>query len=235
MCTLSWFFTDDGMQLFFNRDEQHNRVKAVLPAYFAEHNAVYPTDPQGGGTWLAMTVDGAVYCLLNNYQAAQRCFIDQPISRGKVILQLLQHPQQDLFSSLQQLPLQRIQPFTLCYFPPDARCNDEVFCVNWQQGKLQRQPAVSPLISSGVNLPEVSAQRLEAYKRLCEAGTTNTAQHLQFHSSHEPVASAFSVCMHRADAHTVSFGHISISSSHKQFHYVDGAPCSNAASLTLCL
>lgn len=240
MCTLSWFFSDDGLQLFFNRDEQRNRVKAVLPAYFAQHNAIYPTDPQGGGTWLAMTASGAVYCLLNNYQAAQRCHIDAPISRGRVILQLLQQSslqtsQQDISSRLQQLPLRQIQPFSLCYFAPQARSNDDVFCISWQQGKLQQQPASSPMISSAVNLPEVSAVRCETYQQLCPAVTAGNEQHLQFHRSHLPAASALSVCMHRADACTVSFSHISINGSHKRFHYVDGAPCSNAASLTLCL
>lgn len=235
MCTLSWFFTDDGLQLFFNRDEQRSRPKAVPPAYFTQHNAVYPTDPQGGGTWLALTGGGAVYCLLNNYQAAGRSLIEKPVSRGQVILQLLQQPQQDLISALQQLPLQQIQPFTLCYFAPQTRGDDDVLCINWQGGKLQQHRAISPLISSAVNLPEVSAQRLEVYQQLCVATAAGTEQYLQFHSSHVPAASALSVCMHRADAHTVSFSHISISGSHKQFHYADGAPCSNAASLTLCL
>ncbi|MFT5807763.1 MAG: hypothetical protein ACI9LG_002056 [Moritella dasanensis] len=49
----------------------------------------------------------------------------------------------------------------------------------------------------------------------------------RFHASHEPTPSYLSVCMHREDAHTVSFTHLIASRQQLRMNYVCGCPCSS--------
>jgi hypothetical protein len=46
-----------------------------------------------------------------------------------------------------------------------------------------------------------------------------------YHSSHSQKGGAYSVCMHRADAATVSFSRIRVTPEQVEFHYTPGAPC----------
>ena len=46
-----------------------------------------------------------------------------------------------------------------------------------------------------------------------------------FHRSHAPARSAYSTCMHRADAETVSFSWIQVTHQETDFCYTPGAPC----------
>jgi hypothetical protein len=47
----------------------------------------------------------------------------------------------------------------------------------------------------------------------------------ELHRSHKPARGAFSICVHRADARTVSYTEISASSERVSMNYVDGSPC----------
>jgi len=49
----------------------------------------------------------------------------------------------------------------------------------------------------------------------------------RFHASHEPTPSYLSVCMHRDDAHTVSFTHLIATRKQLKMNYVCGCPCSS--------
>ena len=49
----------------------------------------------------------------------------------------------------------------------------------------------------------------------------------RFHASHEPTPSYLSVCMHRDDAHTVSFTHLIATNKQLKMNYVCGCPCSS--------
>jgi hypothetical protein len=49
----------------------------------------------------------------------------------------------------------------------------------------------------------------------------------RFHASHEPSPSYLSVCMHRDDAHTVSFTHLVATHKQLTMSYVSGCPCSS--------
>ena len=77
MCTLSVLRQplpsgDDEAPLWrvkFNRDERRTRPPALPPVQhiYEEHVAVHPIDPQGGGTWVAVSSAGLVFALLNGY------------------------------------------------------------------------------------------------------------------------------------------------------------------------
>ncbi|GAA6173401.1 hypothetical protein NBRC116592_30710 [Colwellia sp. KU-HH00111] len=69
MCTLAYLLHENGYEIFFNRDEQRARSPAILPAFYSSINAIFPVDPQGKGTWIAVNQQGLTLALLNNYQA----------------------------------------------------------------------------------------------------------------------------------------------------------------------
>lgn len=132
--------------MFFNRDEQRLRATAISPSYDEKLSAIYPIDPQGNGTWLAVSRRGMTFALLNNYQASPQQHlnsqtqhqIDQSnvdihnkkishyTSRGQLITSILQHQALHSTSSnyetamveniLNNLALEQYQPFTLCVF-----------------------------------------------------------------------------------------------------------------------
>lgn len=55
----------------------------------------------------------------------------------------------------------------------------------------------------------------------------NSLALIRFHASHEPTPSYISVCMHREDAHTVSFTHLIATRKQLKMNYVCGCPCSS--------
>ncbi|REL25477.1 hypothetical protein DXX93_02205 [Thalassotalea euphylliae] len=237
MCTLSWQLEPNGYQVYFNRDEQRSRAIAQPVTFHTELCAAYPVDPQGGGTWIALTQAGGCLCLLNNYQAQAVYQPRDAISRGEIILRLLaqinqqaQHSDKidDLASLIAQLPLARFSPFVLCYFPADLNQQQgQVQHLVWDGKQLSNLPARNPLTSSGLDFPAVSTAR---YQYFDEIKPQSTQVHLDYHASHQPERSAFSVCMHRADAHTVSFSHIKVVSGKTVvFDYYQGSPCQSIA------
>lgn len=57
----------------------------------------------------------------------------------------------------------------------------------------------------------------------------------RFHASHEPSPSYLSVCMHRDDAHTVSFTHLVATHKQLTMSYVSGCPCSSKQNQSFAL
>ena len=234
MCTLSWLITEQGFDVFFNRDEKKSRPTALAPRFNEQKNAIYPLDPVGGGTWLALTVQGTVFCLLNNYQAKNTQLMpENSISRGLVIPKLIERNDEVLKSNLldltllsKTLPLKNMSPFILCYFPSKVTNDNDIQVINWDGDNLSDNVAISPIVSSGFDLTGVSKNRLASYSD----DITDQKQHLAFHCSHQPERSAYSVCMHREDAHTVSFTHIQVRAENSLLHYTDDAPCLASAS-----
>lgn len=71
MCTLAYWLDDEGaMNILFNRDEARSRPEADTPALHVDQagcRRLFARDPQGGGTWLAVSGRGTVAVVLNDY------------------------------------------------------------------------------------------------------------------------------------------------------------------------
>lgn len=68
MCTLSLFRTANGLRVFMNRDERHDRPSELPPRLITAENGVFgPVDFLSGGTWIAYNQNGFWGCLLNGY------------------------------------------------------------------------------------------------------------------------------------------------------------------------
>ena len=67
MCTISVVPVVGGFSLTCNRDERLVRAAAVAPTSrrIGGVEAIFPTDTQAGGTWIAATDAGLAFALLN--------------------------------------------------------------------------------------------------------------------------------------------------------------------------
>lgn len=227
MCTATWLLKPNGYQLFFNRDEQKGRPEALPPARFAQDGVefVMPVDPVGGGSWLAMNEQGLCLCLLNYYQGHMP---QQPlVSRGLLVKQLAvaTSAEQALFM-LGELSLVNYAPFTLMIFEPGlTSIRGHVAGVCWNGVNLTVIEPKAPMVSSAVDVDTVTQHRKDEYQQVLKSvGTTEQALR-QFHGSHSPEKGHLSACMHRHDAHTVSFTHIDVTPRYLSMTYRPGALC----------
>lgn len=219
MCTLTYLLNDNGYELFFNRDEQRSRVLATPPQYDEIKEALYPIDPQGGGTWIAVNKRGLSLALLNNYQAAESLTSTNynSISRGQLILSLIAG-EGSVTKQLKWMDLSVYQPFQLCIFSEDLSIhNQEISCVKWDGIQLidVSSDVDLPITSSSVDFIEVSQKRKDRFERLVDGDEPLSTQLKDFHFSTE-ANGKHSVNMQREDAKTVSISHISINSDRKK-------------------
>lgn len=92
-----------------------------------------------------------------------------------------------------------------------AGCNDEL--------ETKKSAISTEFDAVEENIIELTNQRCIEDK--------NSLALTRFHASHEPNPSYLSVCMHRDDAHTVSFTHLIATQKQLQMNYVCGCPCSS--------
>lgn len=217
MCTLTWEIFSGGYELHFNRDESRARKKADLPELYIRSGVsiIAPRDPEAGGTWISLNQAGVSLCLLNNYDAARH--IKAKTSRGILVSSLSVAQDitevQNLFESLD---LTQYSAFDLFAFSP----NQNPLQISWDGAiSSKQQPTKSFASSSGFDTREVITGRHEQYLK---KGSQPLAD---FHSSHSPSRSAYSVCMHRPDAKTQSYSRIRADQSQCDFWYSDGPPC----------
>jgi hypothetical protein len=213
MCTLTYLLNQNGYELFFNRDEQRTRLLAMPPQPHQIDNAIYPIDPQGGGTWIAVTKQGMSLALLNNYQAVVSINKDNVMSRGQLILSLLQN-QESVIKQLKVMDLEVFQPFQLCVFPDTlSKDNPTIHCVKWDGSELVDVSvdvkADLPITSSSIDFIDVSKKRRSRFIGTVDINNPHSNQHRDFHFSTEKNGQ-YSVNMQREDARTVSISHISV-------------------------
>lgn len=226
MCTLTWRVTANGYQVLFNRDEQRTRSIAIPPQRFTQDNSttLMPIDPDGQGSWIACNDSGLSVCLLNYYQGTIPTTANK--SRGQLIRQLAYCQSiQQVHSQLEQIEWSQYPPFTLVIFDPQlVKQSTRVASIIWDGVEVKHINQACPLTSSSVHFKAVQTARVEHYRAIrTETPTLN--QLVNFHSSHQPQKGAHSVCMHRADAHTVSLTKIDIEADKISMSYLQGSPC----------
>lgn len=226
MCTASWLRRSDELRVFFNRDELAGREPgdAPAPAEIEGVRFLAPRDGRAGGTWIAASDRGLALALLNRSDGLQP---PRPGSRGRLIPRLMvARDPDDLASRLLREPLRDLPPFRLASFWREpARAE----LVSWDGRHLavERLDADGGMLcSSGLGDERAAGERAA---RLEEARTRarfwGFDEVRAFHRSHEPAPSAWSVCMHRSDAETVSYTELSLSPAGVRIAYLDGSPC----------
>jgi hypothetical protein len=190
---------------------------------------IAPVDSQGGGTWISANEFGLSLCLLNGAAG-----IEVPgtrRSRGLLVRELawaLCAGECALW--LKHLDLTPYQPFSLLILEPRR----SGMLAQWDGFELTIDPAGDlqmPLTSSSYDAEGVRRFRLNDFARRVGANRSfDPASLYWFHSSHGRAADAYSTCMHREDAETVSFSRVIVSKDAIRFLYSPGAPCQSRPS-----
>lgn len=239
MCTLTWARTPVGYELFFNRDELKTRREALPPEQRETSGVrwVAAIDADAGGTWLGVNEHGVSVGLLNGWRGRDLARRDAT-SRGLLVTSLLDVESVDAIEArLRGSGLDRFRSFRLLAFDPAGA----VLSAQWdgEQLSCERLADDNQPISSSSRDPEgAERSRRAAWARLAAASGTKLpgpSELEAFHASHDPEPGAWSPCMHREDAETVSFTRIRIDAERVELTYRPGAPCAGAPARTVAL
>jgi hypothetical protein len=210
-----------------NRDEQLARVHALPPTLrqIDGRSVLSPTEPSGG-TWIAVNDSGITLALINWYAIKNRVKT-AAISRGEVINAVIAacclH---SVTTELARLPLSNMNPFRLIGISPKT---GEILEWQWDVERLacQKHPwKAMQWISSGFDEPQAQRIRSATFQQTMAQAWPGSLDWLRrLHRSHTPESGAFSTCMHRNEAETVSYTEVVLSSRNVTMRYQDGAPC----------
>ena len=224
MCTLSFMPDTGGFHLLMNRDEQRTRSVGLPPALHScgDHQALYPSEPTGG-TWIGVNEKGLTIALINWYSKPQLQGAPA-FSRGEIIPKLLaENSPGNAERLLRSLPLTRLNPFRLILVLAKDQSLHEFRSDSTSLEKLTFPWERNHWFSSGYDEPE--AMRIREMTSAKATGSDPLAMLRNLHRSHAPEKGPFSICMHREDAHTVSFTEISIRKNAVSMSYHGGPPC----------
>jgi len=227
MCTVSFVPKSHGFYLAMNRDEERDRPAALIPTVveIEGRRAVFPYEATGG-TWISVN-DGGVCLALINWYRIQRKPSNGTLSRGLVVRELAGESSTDeIATSVKRLPLRKLRPFRLIAIVPGER---RVIEWRWNLQRLTRcdhRWQRQHWFSSGFDEPRAEVERAKT----CASASTKAADHplkrlRDLHRSHAPKRGPLSICMHRADAATVSYTEVSITKNSASMRYASGPPC----------
>jgi Transport and Golgi organisation 2 len=231
MCTISWIHFDNGYQLLCNRDEKLTRKPALEPHLAVRNGTRFlaPVDADFGGTWIATNEFGVSVCLLNgaNLTGSEIHTAAPRRSRGLLLLDLIPEPSvAAICDRLRATDLSPYAAFTLAAIEP----NNPTGVLEWDGSKktvVFEEADRHMLTSSSFDSEKVRQSRQEEYSHV-----HSDEKLFAFHRSHVPARSAYSTCMHRADAETVSFSWIRVSEEVATFYYTPAAPCQQVDSVS---
>jgi hypothetical protein len=156
MCTVT--FIPAGNHFFFtsSRDEQAGRPIALFPEINEINGCriLFPKDPQGGGSWIAVNENGHAGVILNGAIKLHEVKTPYRKSRGLVLLDLISSPSPaDAFEGSD---FHGIEPFTVILFE-----NKNLYSGKWdgQMKWLESMNAKKPHIWSSVTLYDPVAIR----------------------------------------------------------------------------
>ena len=169
---------------------------------------------------------GVSFALVNWYSVPSRP-VPEPITRGIVVTRLLTvATPDDAAAGISRLPLASLQPFRAAGIFPE-----ECVVLEWRWdgvglGRVERPWSPCQWLSSGFD--ESTAQRIRGatfarHSADSEAGSAGWLRRL--HASHEPSRGAFSTCVHREDAGTVSYTEIAWGEGTGTLRCAEGCPC----------
>ena len=236
MCTVSWIREPGGYHLFCNRDERKSRGLGSGPRLQARGwvRFVAPVDTNFGGTWIAVNEFAVAACLLNGANLTGRLSQKRHNgrrSRGLLIPELIwaQSADECIFR-LKQLDLTCFAPFTVVFL----QAQTPAIVAEWDGANTTIVPSgdsLMPLTSSSYDAEGAQKARRDEFERHAIAfGQVDPAVLYAFHNSHRDSPDAYSPCMHRADAETVSFSWVAVTEDEIRFIYLAGPPCTTSKS-----
>ena len=228
MCTVSWIHRDEGYLLLFNRDELLSRKPASSPRIDNRNGIAFiaPMDGDHGGSWIAVNQFGLSLGLLNRFDESKPDVVLNYTSRGLLLFELIDCASLTTISRrLNSASLDRFRPFSLLALGP----NEPAMLFHWtgsQKCLQQDADNLIPIASSSLNEEDVVQKRKQLFEEMTsERGKVDPDLLIQFHESHRKERGPTSVCMHRADARTVSMSVINVTKEKIEFDYHPDSPC----------
>ena len=227
MCTVTFIARKRGYLLGMNRDEKLQRPEGLPPRKLPKNGrtVIGPSEPTGG-TWISLNHSGVTFALINWYSVGAMV-AKAPVSRGSVVRAVeAETSTQCAFNVISQLPLKQINPFRLVGI---FLAEKQVCEWRWDLNMLvcrKHEWESRQWISSGHD--EITAQniRTQTFRAALNQRTAGSAEWLRrLHRSHGPAPGPFSICMHRADAATVSYTEIIATTRQAKMSYYQSAPC----------
>jgi hypothetical protein len=242
MCTVSWLRHSDGYVLLCNRDERHTRQPALGPRINQREGVSFiaPADGDHGGSWIAVNQLGLTLCLLNRYGDEPVEEAERYISRGLLLIELIDgESAARVRSRIESTNLEEFRPFTLAAIS----LAEPTLVLDWTGRELRVRSELeshAPLTSSSIREPEIGIRRREQFQQLISEAVDEEPSQMtdllwQFHRSHLPERGPTSVCMHRAEASTVSVSAVTVGRKSIEFAYQPGSPCTGAPLETVVL
>jgi hypothetical protein len=225
MCTLSLVARNDGFLLGMNRDERLSRGPALAPEIqkVCGLDAVFPIE-SSGGTWIAANQNGIAFALLNQNA---RHGMSKTRSRGEIIPELIRSAElESAARQVDRLDLTGFLPFLLVGISAFERRlmqwrfdGDRLTTTELDFGNRH-------WFSSGISDADAATHRAPICALASKSDGAGTAQWLRaLHRDHGDRAGAFSICVHREDAATVSYSEVEVSRDRISFRYQPGNPC----------
>lgn len=223
MCTVTYLpLGNDDFILTSNRDESPIR-KTLAPEDYLENEVLirYPKDELAGGTWIGLSEQKRLVCLLNGGFTSYKRAATYRLSRGIIVKDLLSAP--DAILSIHNLNLEGVEPFT-------------IVLVDWQNGldtyelvwdgaqkhfkKLAQEPAIWS--SSTLYTKEEKKLRKSWFKNWLEKQDKFSRERiLSFHQDTKLGTPEISIKMKRDFVETVSTTSILKTKQEVQMSYLD--------------
>ena len=223
MCTVTYLpLGNDDFILTSNRDESPIR-KTLAPEDYLENEVLirYPKDELAGGTWIGLSEQKRLICLLNGGFTSYKRAATYRLSRGIIVKELLSAP--DAILSIHNLNLEGVEPFT-------------IVLVDWQKGldtyelvwdgaqkhfkKLAQEPAIWS--SSTLYTPEEKKLRQSWFKNWLEKQDKfSKEQIISFHQDTQLGTPEISIKMKRDFVETVSTTSILKTKQEVHMSYLD--------------
>lgn len=149
MCTVT--FMPKGENHFIltsNRDEAPSRSpKNLTLETWEKQQILFPKDVKAGGTWIAVSSQNQVACLLNGAFEKHKHQPPYKMSRGKMVLDIFKAPSPTTYFN--HFDPEGMEPFTLIFFH-----KNELWEFRWDEKMLHQTPLPvdSPRIWSSATL-----------------------------------------------------------------------------------
>lgn len=237
MCTLSFLPTKHGYAAAMNRDELFSRAAALPPQKCTLNGteAIYPREP-AGGTWIACNSHGSLLALLNWNVGGPEQLSGKLKSRGEIIPLLIGAP--DRLSTeldFEKLPLAGTFPFRLIGI---FRREQAVREWRWDGARAQMEQlpwSRNHWFSSSISDCVAEIERGKMCRFAPQAQDGQEVEWLRtLHRAHGMRPGAFSICMHRPDAATVSYAEVDCTGELTRMTYQEGSPCLGEHALNSC-
>ena len=231
MCTLTIIPTESGYLAGMNRDELRTRSLALpnLSISNRDLSFVAPREPSGG-TWIGCNERGDLLALLNWNPPSRQEKPTILTSRGTIIPRLFEFADHSSLENVTtKLALESYAPFRLVGVSLEARAIQEVRWDGTSLDKLTFPWSRGHWFSSSASDEHAARSRGAACELAAQHWPAGKSWLRRLHRSHNPSAGAYSVCVHRPDAATVSYTEVLLDPKQATMRYLAGHPCQKEA------